>query len=129
MKSPTPLNIPKNEDRFDSVSFVNQMNPLQLKVFIKRMYENLRTLANQMEGRREDVSNVLDNIMDGNRWTKDNLDDRFIYGYYNSQYIIRFDSKTKQFAILNHDFEQVEPTIQGITKKDNKDAKKQEKTQ
>lgn len=127
MKSPTPLNIPKNEDRFGSVSFVNDMNELQLKVFIKRLFDNLKTLANQMEGRRTDVSKVLDMIMDGKRWTNKDLDDRFIYGYYSSQYIIRFDSLKKQFSILDKDFQQVENTIHGITRTDNRKAKEKEK--
>ena len=126
MKNPIPLNLPNDEDQFKSVPFVHKMTTYQLKVCIKRIWNNLQMLANQMDGRRKDISMVLDNILEGKRWTKKDLDDRYVYGAY-EDYILKFDTLNKQFLILNRNHEQVEPTIQGFTRTDLKKLKQEEK--
>jgi len=127
MKTQIPVNKPKTKDRFEDVSFVKDMSKIQLQVYIQRMTRNIWALSSQLEGRRPDASKVLDMITDGKRWTNKDLDDRYIYGSYSSEYIIRFDSKTKEFTIMDNEFNKVEPTIQGVTRTDNRNAKAQEK--
>jgi len=128
MKNATPLNLPNNKDQFETVPFVHKMTAFQLKVFIKRIWENLQLFANQMEGRRRDIPYVMDCIRDGNRWTAKDLDDRYVYGAYQG-YILRFDTLDKKFDILDKNYEQVEDSIQGITRSDLKKFKEQEKEQ
>jgi len=126
MKSANPLNFPKKKDQFVDVDFVHEMTEYQLKVFIKRLWENLGMLANQMEGRRVDVSAVLDNIREGTRWTPKDLDDRYVYASY-SGYVLRFDSLNKQFDVLDTNYEVLEGPFQGITRSDLRRFKKEEK--
>jgi len=124
MKSATPLNLPSTKERFEAVSFVKNMSALQLKVFIERMWNNLSMLANQMEGRRKDVSTVIDNIREGKRWTPKDLDDRYVYASY-SGYVLRFDTLTKNFDVLDSNYEVLEGPFKGVTRSDIKRIKKE----
>ena len=114
MKNPEKLNFPNKKDQFEDVAFVKDMNAYQLRVFIKRMWANLGTLANQMEGRRSDVSTVIDKIRNGLRWTKKDLDDRNVYVSYEG-YVIKFDTLTKEMNVLNTNYEHIDGPFKGVT--------------
>ena len=102
-KAPIPLNIPKDKNlRFDEVSFVNDMSEVSLKVFIKRIWAQLMALANAFDTKRSDVPLIVDKIMSGKRWTKNDVYDRFSYGIH-SQFIIQYDTLKKEFKLLNSD--------------------------
>jgi len=115
-KIPIPLNIPKDKKlQFDDVSFVNDMTEYSLKVFIKRIWQQLMTLANVFDGKRRDVPLVIDKIMSGQRWTKNDIYDRFIYGLH-TDFIIQYDTLERQFVLLDVETRRplIEP-IKGIT--------------
>jgi hypothetical protein len=119
----TRLNIPTDTDQFAEVGFVNEMTPNQLKVLIKRFWNNIQTLANIMDSRRKDIAKVLDEMLDGVKWNEKEIDDRFIYTFYKGL-IFRFDTLNKQTTVLNENFEVVEKTIQGLTLSEIKERNK-----
>ena len=119
----TPINIPKNDDQFEVVPFVHQMTNFQLKVCIKRLWNNIQLLANQLDGRRKDVSIVLDKILEGKRWKPNELDDRYIYfSFYEN--IIKYDTLNKSIDILDKKFNSIIEDIKGVTLSDLKKYKK-----
>jgi flagellar biosynthesis chaperone FliJ len=119
----TRLNIPSDADQFAEVAFVNEMTPNQLKVLIKRFWNNLQSLANLMDSRRKDVAKVLDEMLDGVKWNEKEIDDRFIYTFYKGL-IHRFDTLNKQTTVLNENFEVIEKSIQGLTLSEIKERNK-----
>ena len=125
IKSPTPLNLPSNKDQFEDVSFVNGMSEYSLKVLIKRLWQNLMSLANAFDGRRDDVPKIIDKILNAQKWTETDISDRYYYGlYYDS--IIQYDTLKNSFVFLDIDTRQpISDPIQGKTLSEYKmDAKK-----
>jgi len=100
-KIPVPLNIPKDKKlKFNEVSFVNGMSEYSLKVFIKRIWQQLMALANHMETSHSDIPNVIDRMMSGTKWTAKNLHDRFQYGI-QQNFIIQYDTLDRIFLLLD----------------------------
>lgn len=97
------LNIPSTtntaENKFEAVSFVNSMSHYSLKVLVKRMWENLQCLANVMEDNRADVTQALDQIMSGEKWSVKNLQSRFSFTIHNGE-VIQYDSRNNEFKVL-----------------------------
>lgn len=101
MPPKTPkLNIPKKKEKFDRVSFVNDMTPHQLKVFIDRMFLNFHELANALDQRDSKVSLVIDSILSGEGWNEDSLGERYQYIFYNGE-TFAFDTLTNSFSIMH----------------------------
>jgi len=115
-KIPIPLNIPKDEKvQFNEVSFVEKMTDYQLKVFIKRLWNLLSTMANVFEGRRKDVPDIIDRIRSGISWTEKDVQDRFQYGV-NERFIIQYDTLKRQFVLLDDEkFEPVTAPIKAMS--------------
>ena len=125
IKPPIPLNLPKDKThQFDEVAFVNDMTQYSLKVFIKRIWEQLMTLANVFDTRRSDVPLILDRIMSGQRWTKNDVYDRFEYGIH-PKFIIQYDTLNKEFILLdNNTCDPISSPIKSITILEIKKSKK-----
>ena len=100
IKSPTPLNLPSNKDQFEDVSFVNGMSEYSLKVLVKRLWQNLMSLANAFDGRRDDVPKIIDKILNAQKWTEKDISDRYYYGLY-SDFIIKYDTLDNLFTLLD----------------------------
>ena len=115
-KIPIALNIPKDKTlQFDEVSFVNDMSEYSLKVFIKRVWQQLMTLANVFDTRRSDVPQIVDRIMSGQRWTKNDVYDRFMYGIH-PNFIIQYDTLDREFTLLDNDTRQpISSRIKALT--------------
>ena len=94
------LNIHKKKDQFEDVSFVKDMTQHQLKVFIKRMWCNMQDLATAMDGTRPDISAIIDQILEGNRWTEKTLLERFQFFIHNGD-LIEYDSSKNTFRVYN----------------------------
>jgi len=102
-KSPVPLNLPKDKKlQFNEVSFVNGMSEYSLKVLVKRIWQQLLSLANVMEGRRSDVTSVLDRITSGTKWTAKDIQDRYQYGLHDN-FTIQYDTLNRVFVLLDKD--------------------------
>lgn len=100
-KCPIVLNIPKDKKlQFDDVSFVEKMEPYELRVFIKRLWDLLSTMANVFESRRRDVPEIIDRIRSGVRWAENDVQDRFQYGV-SERFIIQYDTLENQFVLLD----------------------------
>jgi hypothetical protein len=109
------LNLPKNKkEQFKDVPFVENMSKYSMMVYIKNLYKILQQLAGVMDGRRPDVSAVIDGILDGKTWSEKEIDDRYIYAHYHD-YILRFDTKSKRFLILDNKYQPLEAPVQGYT--------------
>jgi hypothetical protein len=97
------LNIPSStnniENKFEIVSFVNTMSHYSLKVLVKRMWENLQCLANVLEDNRSDVTQALDQIMSGEKWSAKNLQSRFTFTIHKGE-VIQYDSRNNEFTVL-----------------------------
>lgn len=97
------LNIPSStnniENKFEIVSFVNTMSHYSLKVLVKRMWENLQCLANVLEDNRSDVTQALDQIMSGEKWSVKNLQSRFTFTIHKGE-VIQYDSRNNEFTVL-----------------------------
>ena len=111
------LNIPKEKDQFESVSFVENMTQHQLKVFIKRMWANVQDLATAMDGTRPDISVVIDQILEGNRWTEKMLLERCQFFLHNNE-LIEYDSKNNTFRVFDIFGGGISEPIKGETYKD-----------
>ncbi len=94
---PNPANSPEN--KFELVSFVNDMSHYSLKVLVKRLWENLHTLANTVESDRADISQAIDQILSGEKWDVNQLRSRYNYFYRNGE-IIQYDSHTNEFTVM-----------------------------
>jgi len=110
------LNIPSStnniENKFEIVSFVNTMSHYSLKVLVKRMWENLQCLANVLEDNRSDVTQALDQIMSGEKWSVKNLQSRFCFMIHTGK-VIQYDSRNNEFkvlAVVNGDWAKSAPT-------------------
>jgi hypothetical protein len=90
------------------------MTTYQLKVLIKRLWLNLQALANVLDHKHRDISQVLDKIMDGNRWNKKDLDDRYLYCFYHT-FIVRFDTLEKNFTFMNSNYEPIDEPIPALS--------------
>lgn len=95
----TSLNIPKKVDQFESVAFVHDMSHFQLKVLVKRLFENFHALANACDTRDAKISRIIDSILSGESWKEDDLSDRFKYLYHKED-VIAFDSLENTFTIM-----------------------------
>lgn len=97
------LNLPSTtncaENKFDSVSFVNNMSHYSLKVLVKRLWENLQELASTMEDTRKDVTMALDKIMSGEKWSIKDIQTRFSYMIHKGE-VIQYDSCNHEFKVL-----------------------------
>lgn len=97
------LNIPNQtnspENKFELVSFVNDMSHYSLKVLVKRLWENLQELANTMESNRVDVTIALDQIMSGEKWSVKDIQNRHSFMIHNGE-IIQYDSRNNEFKVL-----------------------------
>ena len=97
------LNIPNlansPENKFELVSFVNDMSHYSLKVLVKRLWENLHTLANTVESDRADISQAIDQILSGEKWDVNQLRSRYNYFYRNGE-VIQYDSRTNEFTVM-----------------------------
>lgn len=130
-KCPIPLNLPKDKTlTFEDVSFVNDMSEYSLKVFIKRLWQNLMELANVFDTRRNDVPKILDNIMSGKKWTKNDVYDRYHYGLHHN-FIIQYDTLNREFTLLDlNTREPISDSIQAVTVTEAKlNAKKRKQEQ
>lgn len=119
-----PLNLPNKKDQFESVPFVHNMTEHRKNVLIKRMWNSIQMLSNQMENRHPDVAKVLDMILDGHKWTKKDLEDRYVYHAY-GEYVLKYDTKEKRIHILDQNHDEIEESIKGITVSDLKKEKVQ----
>jgi len=108
-----PLNIPNREDRFETVSFVKDMKPAQLKALVKNLWKNLQDLATASDKVRPDYSAVLDKIMDGHRWKEEEIAGRYHFGHYKG-FIIRWDSLEREFTLMDHEYKPIDQPIPGI---------------
>lgn len=90
------LNIPKDQDKFAVVDFVEKMTPYQMKVLIKNMWENLGELANVTDTNRPDISRIIDTMRDGGTWSKRQVRERYRCVYLNG-IIAQYDSLNDQF--------------------------------
>jgi len=100
-KIPIKLNIPKDKKlQFDEVSFVNEMSEYSLKVLVKRIWQQLMAVANVFDERRKDISLIMDKIMSGDKWTKNDVYDRFQYGVH-KDFVIQYDTLKKEFILLD----------------------------
>lgn len=109
------LNLPKNKkEQFKDVPFVEDMSVYSLKVLIKNLYKAVQELANVLDETRPDAAAECDSLLDGKPFNKRNIDDKYIYANYHG-YILRFDTKTKRFLILNEEYQPLETPIQGFT--------------
>lgn len=97
------LNLPttttNTSEKFDTVSFVNNMSHYSLKVLVKRLWENLQGLANTMEDNRADVTQAIDQILSGEKWSVKNIQNRFSFMIHKGE-IIQYDSKNNEFKVL-----------------------------
>lgn len=94
---PTLANSPEN--KFELVSFVNDMSHYSLKVLVKRLWENLHALANAVENDRADITQAIDQILSGEQWSVKELRSRYNYFYRNGE-IIQYDSRTNEFTVM-----------------------------
>ena len=94
---PNPANSPEN--KFELVSFVNDMSHYSLKVLVKRLWENLHALANTVESDRADISQAIDQILSGEKWDVNQLRSRYNYFYRNGE-VIQYDSRTNEFTVM-----------------------------
>jgi len=127
-KIPVPLNIPKDKKlKFNEVSFVNGMTEYSLKVFVKRMWEQLMALANHVEKRHSDVPSILDKIMGGKKWTVKDLQDRYQYGIHQN-FIIQYDTLDRVFILLDpNTHEPISEPIKSITVSEGKEHAKEQR--
>ena len=96
------LNLPSSttcEDKFEVVSFVNDMSHYSLKVLVKRIWENLQELANTMESNRKDVTMALDQIMSGEKWSVKDIQARYSFMIHKNE-VIQYDSCNHEFKVL-----------------------------
>ena len=96
------LNLPSTvcaKNDFDNVSFVNTMSHYSLKVLVKRLWENLQELANTMESNRKDVTMALDQIMSGEKWSVNDIQNRYCFMIHKGE-IIQYDSCKHEFKVL-----------------------------
>ena len=121
-KKPAPLNLPNKKDQFEAVPFVHDMTQHQLKVLVKRIWLNIQELSNILDYKHKDISIILDNVLDGKPIDKKLLVDRYTYGQYKG-FVIRFDSKENNFAILDQEFNTIEDNIASISFKNIKKAR------
>lgn len=109
------LNIPKDKsEQFKEVSFVENMTVNQLKVMIKRLWENFQNLATACQDKHKDVSITIDKILDGHAWKSKELDERHVYGHYKG-FMLKFDTLSKKFTILDSNYEPTGDSVQGYT--------------
>jgi hypothetical protein len=114
-KIPIPLNLPKDKDvQFDDVSFVNNMTEYSLKVFIKRIWQQLMALANTLEPKHKDLPVVLDRIMSGQKWTKNDIHDRYQFGMYNDV-VIQYDTLERVFTLMDETRTPIHPPIHAVS--------------
>lgn len=125
-KIPIPLNIPKNKDvQFKDVSFVTEMSEYSLKVFIKRIWQQLMVFANVMETRRKDVPNVVDKMMNGVKWTAKDIEDRYQYGICDN-FVIQYDTLERIFVLLDSDTkEPISDPVKAVSVSEGKEHAKQ----
>ena len=121
-KIPVPLNLPKKKNQFETVSFVDGMTEFKLKVFIKRLWEQLMALSNVLDTRHKDIPSVLDKIMSGKQWTKKDIHDRYQYGIYRNV-LIEYDTLERVFNITDHEFNHIHPTVKAMSLTDIKKGK------
>ena len=99
----TKLNLPSvtntKENQFEMVSFVNTMSHYSLKVLVKRLWENFHDLANAMENNRNDVTQAIDQILSGEKWSVKNFQSRFSFMIHNGE-VIQYDSYNNEFTVL-----------------------------
>jgi hypothetical protein len=99
----TKLNLPSvtntKEGQFEMVSFVNSMSHYSLKVLVKRLWENFHDLANTMEDNRKDVTQAIDQILSGEKWSVKNLRQRYSFMIHKDE-IIQYDSRNNEFQVL-----------------------------
>ena len=107
------LNIPKDDDRFREIEFVEKMTPGQLKVLVKRIWNNIQDLANALDDSRTDISAVLDRILDGGKWKESDIDERVHFGKYRG-FTIAWDSRDKTFTLMDQNYRPIEKPIRGI---------------
>ena len=125
-KIPIRLNLPKKKDQFESVSFVNGMTEHKLKVFIKRLWDHLMTLTNILDDKHKDIPRVIDKIMSGKRWTRNDIQDRYQYGEYDDV-IIRYDTLDREFLVTDHNHKPVHKPIMAISATDINNRQKSNK--
>jgi len=107
------LNVNTNKaDKFESVDFVHDRTPYQLKIFIRDMWENLQEVATALEEVRPDVTQMIDNMLDGGKINVNNLRDRFQY-YQVGEAIVEHDSLNNTISVLDSDGETVHEDING----------------
>lgn len=110
------LNIPKDKNaRFDQVDFVHNMTPTQLKVLVLRLWGNFQDLANAIDPVRPDISNCIDNILDGNSWREKDITQGIQYFILNGQ-LFEYNAPKNQMRVLNKAYQTFSEPTDGITK-------------
>lgn len=94
------LNIPKKNNQFEAVSFVEDMTPHQLKVMIKRMWQNIQEMATELDSSRPDISIMLDNMLDGQKINYNSLREAKQYFKINGA-IVEYNSIKNTMSVLD----------------------------
>lgn len=102
----------KKKDKFETVDFVHNKTPYQLKIFIRDLWENLQEVATALEEVRPDVTQMIDNMLDGGKINVNNLRERFQY-FQVGEAIVEHDSLNNTITVLDSDGEAVHEDING----------------
>ena len=115
----TRLNLPKSNNKFEQVDFVEKMSEYQLKCFIANMWKSVGDLANVCEDVNPSITNAIDKMRDGGVWTEKQIRNRFRFTYLNGL-IVCYASKMDTFRFLDADGNEAETNAM-----DKKDLDKQ----
>jgi hypothetical protein len=102
----------KKKDKFETVDFVHNKTPYQLKIFIRDLWQNLQEVATALEEVRPDITQMIDNMLDGEKINPNHLRDRLQY-FQVGQAIVEHDSLNNSITVLNDEGEMVCEDIKG----------------
>jgi len=95
------LYIPRDKETFDFPK-ANEMSIFQLKKFCDRLWKSLGNLANICDDVYPDVSDTIDCMREGYKFSSKNMIERYRYTYH-KRMVIQYDSKDNSFRILEDD--------------------------
>ena len=107
------LNIPKKNNQFEAVPFVETMTQHQLKVLVKRMWLNAQDIATELDESRPDIAVMLDNLLDGVKINPKQLRERYQY-FQVGEAIVEYDSNKNTINILDCDGDVVSKGLKGV---------------
>ena len=109
------LNVSPKKDPFESVDFVHNKTPYQLKIMIRDLIDNMGELANELETRgvHPEIVNYIDTMRDGGKPTLGKVRERYRCVYLNG-IIAQYDSLNDQFIFMDGDGNIVRKTSMNI---------------